>query len=128
MKTKEIDVVSFLYVGVDVHKDQHTAVATNCFGQTLFEKEKQKEVLRNLKKIAKQLIIVDIEDPQNSTLKSKLWNDYYVHLLGDQGESFLTFSEFKSLVNSEKDKCDKIKFGIINTIKGKYFYASVKTP
>jgi transposase len=39
MKTKEIDVVSFLYVGVDVHKDQHTAVATNCFGQTLFEKE-----------------------------------------------------------------------------------------
>lgn len=39
METKEIDLFSFLYVGVDVHKDQHTAVATNCFGQTLFEKE-----------------------------------------------------------------------------------------
>ena len=39
MQTKEIEPVSFLYVGVDVHKDQHTAVATNCFGQSLLEKE-----------------------------------------------------------------------------------------
>lgn len=27
----------FLYVGIDVHKDTHTAVATNCFGQHLLE-------------------------------------------------------------------------------------------
>lgn len=27
----------FLYVGMDIHKDTHTAVATNCFGQNLFE-------------------------------------------------------------------------------------------
>lgn len=39
METKEINPISFLYVGVDVHKDQHTAVATNCFGQALMEKE-----------------------------------------------------------------------------------------
>ena len=26
-----------LYVGMDVHKDTHTAVATNCFGQELLE-------------------------------------------------------------------------------------------
>ena len=39
METKEINPINFLYVGVDVHKDQHTAVATNYFGQTLLEKE-----------------------------------------------------------------------------------------
>lgn len=39
MEAKELNPINFLYVGVDVHKDQHTAVATNCFGQTLFEKE-----------------------------------------------------------------------------------------
>ena len=39
MKTKEIGPVSFLYVGVDVHKDQHTAVGVNCFGQPLWQKE-----------------------------------------------------------------------------------------
>ena len=36
---EELDPINFLYVGVDVHKDQHTAVAANCFGQALFEKE-----------------------------------------------------------------------------------------
>jgi transposase len=29
----------FLYVGMDIHKDNHTAVATNCFGQNLLEME-----------------------------------------------------------------------------------------
>ena len=38
METK-VNPINFLYVGVDVHKDQHTAVATDCFGQTLFERE-----------------------------------------------------------------------------------------
>lgn len=29
----------FLYVGMDIHKDNHTAIATNCFGQSLLELE-----------------------------------------------------------------------------------------
>ncbi|MBU4369306.1 IS110 family transposase, partial [Patescibacteria group bacterium] len=29
----------FLYVGMDIHKDNHTACLTNCFGQVLLEKE-----------------------------------------------------------------------------------------
>ena len=29
----------FLYVGMDIHKDSHTAAATNCFGQNLLEME-----------------------------------------------------------------------------------------
>lgn len=76
--------------------------------------------------MAKQLIIIDVDNPQNSTFRSKLWNSYYVYLLGDQGDSFLTFNEFKKLLNSEKFASYKIKAGIINTIKGNYFYASVK--
>jgi transposase len=39
METKESNPINFLYVGVDVHKDQHTAVAANCFGHALLEKE-----------------------------------------------------------------------------------------
>ena len=27
----------FLYVGMDIHKDSHTAVALNCFGQRILE-------------------------------------------------------------------------------------------
>ena len=29
----------FLYVGVDIHKDKHAAVATNCFGHKFLEME-----------------------------------------------------------------------------------------
>jgi transposase len=29
----------FLYVGMDIHKDNHAAIATNCFGQNLLEME-----------------------------------------------------------------------------------------
>lgn len=90
------------------------------------EKEHQKEVLNNLKKIAKQLIVIDVDDPQNSTFRSKLWNNYYVYLLGDQGDSFLTFNEFKKTLNSEKLAGYGLKTGVINTIKGNYFYASIK--
>ncbi|MDP3875094.1 MAG: methyltransferase domain-containing protein [bacterium] len=90
------------------------------------EKEHQEEVLSNLKKMAKQLIIIDVDDPQNSTFRSKLWNSYYVYLLGDQGDSFLTFNEFKKILNSENIAGYRIKTDVIDTIKGNYFYASVK--
>ncbi len=59
METKEINPINFLYVGVDVHKDQHTAVATNCFGQTLLEKEIRNsekefaELVRKIRRLAK---------------------------------------------------------------------------
>jgi len=57
METKESNPINFLYVGVDVHKDQHTAVATNCFGQALLEKEinNSKEEFEKLVKGVKTL-------------------------------------------------------------------------
>jgi len=70
METK-VNPINFLYVGVDVHKDQHTAVATNCFGQTLLEKEinNSKEqfegLVENIKRVAgaKNLkIVFGLED------------------------------------------------------------------
>jgi len=33
----ETERYQFLYVGMDIHKDSHTAVAANCFGQNLLE-------------------------------------------------------------------------------------------
>lgn len=47
----------FLYVGMDIHKDSHTAVATDCFGQNLLEMEisNSNEDFDNLVSMAKQL-------------------------------------------------------------------------
>lgn len=86
------------------------------------EKKYQKKLLIDLKSRAKQLIVVDINDPQNSSFLSKIWNKYYVYLLGDQGESFLTFDEFKEIAKIKKFS---FKSGLISTIKGDYFYASI---
>ncbi|MFA5747276.1 MAG: NUDIX domain-containing protein [Candidatus Paceibacterota bacterium] len=83
----------------------------------------QAELIKNLSALCDQLVIIDIEDPSRSGFFAKIWNWYYVHFLGDQGESFLTFESFKEVVtNNVKNK--KISFGTINTIKGRYFYAS----
>jgi hypothetical protein len=83
----------------------------------------QADLLKKLSGLSKQFIIIDIEDPARSNLLAKIWNWYYVHFLGDQGESFLTFKKFREIVtNNIKNK--KIVFGMVNTIKGRYFYAS----
>jgi len=39
MNQQQCSQLSRLFVGMDVHKDNHAAVATNCFGSTLFERE-----------------------------------------------------------------------------------------
>ena len=60
METKQRSPDSFLYVGVDVHKDQHTAVAANCFGQALFEreidnsKEEFKELVKDVRGLSEE--------------------------------------------------------------------------
>jgi len=84
--------------------------------------EEQGNLIQKLSTLAKQLIIIDVEDPYRSNFLAKLWHWYYVYLLGDQGGYFLNFEEFKKLI-SENIKNHDVNFGIINTIKGKYLYA-----
>lgn len=81
-------------------------------------------LLQKLSSLSKQLIIVDIDDPYQSNFLTKIWHWYYKYFLGDKGHSFLTFQKFKEVIKENiKDK--KITFGTINTIKGRYFYASL---
>lgn len=88
------------------------------------DKEYQVRVINDLKNISKQLIIIDVDDPQNSSVLSKIWNIYYRYFLGDQGDSFLNFLNFKKIIE-EKIKNIKYKTEIIKTIKGSYFFASI---
>ncbi|MBU1130950.1 class IV adenylate cyclase [Patescibacteria group bacterium] len=86
--------------------------------------EEQSRLISWLSETSKQLIIIDIEDPNHSTFLSKIWHLYYINFLGDQGNNFVKFDEFKKLI--EKNiKIKKIDFGVINTIKGRYYYSSV---
>ena len=71
-----------------------------------------------------QFIILEIDNPNESNFLAKLWHWYYVHFLNDQGGNFLTFKKFKEVLDKNIDN-KKITTGIINTIKGRYFYASL---
>ncbi len=88
------------------------------------EKDKQVYLLKELLSWSKQLMIVDIDNPQKGNFLSKLWNFYYRFFLDDQGNDFLDFNGFKEKVEPilGGKKCD---FGRINTIKGYYFYAYI---
>jgi ADP-ribose pyrophosphatase YjhB (NUDIX family)/SAM-dependent methyltransferase len=83
----------------------------------------QLSVLKNLKKLAKQLIIIDINDPRNTGFIPRLWNNYYVYILGDQGESFLNFKDFQSLALPHYKEM-KMYVGTVNTVKGQYYFGS----
>ncbi|MDD5696546.1 MAG: NUDIX domain-containing protein [Candidatus Pacebacteria bacterium] len=88
-------------------------------------KDYHHKIINNLKSMAKQLVIIDVDDLIKYSFWSKLWNKYYVYFLGDRGESFLNFPEFKKLIEkSSTGRAYKIKK--IKTIKGGYFIASVE--
>ncbi|NUQ57585.1 MAG: methyltransferase domain-containing protein [Candidatus Paceibacter sp.] len=85
----------------------------------------QTKAIDNLKKISKQLIIVDIDDPKNYSFLSKIWNFYYKHVLGDCGKYFLSFEKFKKIIDF-KTTNEKRRLGVANTVKGRYFFISIE--
>lgn len=87
----------------------------------------QIELINNLKKISRQLIIVDIDNPRYSGILSKIWNSYYRYFLSDCGNYFLSFEKFRKIIKDETKGLDH-KVGLIKTVKGKYFFASLNMP
>jgi len=77
----------YLYIGMDIHKDNHTAVATDCFNQTFFELEIANQI-PDFKKLiskvetltkAKGLIpVFALEDSYGN-------GEYLAHYLASQG-------------------------------------------
>ncbi|OGE31582.1 hypothetical protein A2631_00405 [Candidatus Daviesbacteria bacterium RIFCSPHIGHO2_01_FULL_44_29] len=80
-------------------------------------------LLKTLKQLGKRIIILDIEDPKRSFIAS-LWNNYYVHILKDQGGLFMSFEQFKDLINLSYSKSTRT-LKKIQTIKGPYMLAVI---
>lgn len=79
----------------------------------------------SLKKVAKKIILVDIEDPKNSMISSKIWNYYYKKFLGDLGGAFFNKKQFEDVVKWYFHENEK-SFDYVQTIKGKYMFAGIK--
>lgn len=77
-----------------------------------------------LKRLGKRIIIMDVEDPRQNFL-ARLWNNYYVKLLKDQGAFFITFQQFREIIKLFFSDTKKVLFEKIRTIKGVYMLAVI---
>lgn len=81
-------------------------------------------VLNSLRKVSHRLILVDIENPTKSTIRAKLWHEYYVRFLGDRGGYFLTREEFEKAI-SYVYRDANIESDLVTTLKGDYMFAII---
>lgn len=76
-------------------------------------------LLSTLKNCGKRVIIMDIEDPSKSFI-AKAWNFYYRYALNDHGGLFISYNQFKEILNISFAKASNVETRKIKTIKGTY--------
>ncbi|MHA1285034.1 MAG: class I SAM-dependent methyltransferase [Promethearchaeota archaeon] len=87
--------------------------------------EKHDFLLKEIFNVGKNVIIIEIENPKKTSLKSFIWNFYYSKFLKDNFSNFVLMKDFKKLVFSIKNECSQILFGHIETIKGNYLISCI---
>jgi len=84
-------------------------------------------LLNSMDKIAKKIIIVEIENPDITGGFSKILNKYwYMKYLKDVGGTYLSEQQFKLIINNTFLKNHNIKFQTFDNIMGRYMIATVE--
>ena len=84
------------------------------------------KLFQNLIRVAEKVIIVEIENPQNTGGFPKLLNKYYYEgFLQDVGERYLSQEEFRLKVE-ENSKDAKVRFSNFKNIQGNYMIAEIE--
>lgn len=80
-----------------------------------------------MERIAKKLIIVEIENPSIVGGFSKILNKYwYMKFLKDVGGAYLSEQQFQLIINNTFSKKHNIKFQKFENIMGKYMIAIIE--
>jgi len=85
-------------------------------------------ILNFLKRISKEIIIIEIEDPTNSKGLPKFLNKYLYSLyLKDAGKCYLNSTQFKDIIYNvfDDEKKYKIEYGTFKNILGTYMIAKI---
>lgn len=84
-------------------------------------------LLNSMERIAKKLIIVEIENPSIVGGFSKILNKYwYMKFLKDVGGEYLSEQQFQLIINNTFSKKHNIKFQKFENIMGKYMIAIIE--
>lgn len=81
-------------------------------------------VNRLLSEYTDRLVLVEIQDPQETGIGARLWNLYYRRILGDQGDEFLTEEEFLQVVGQTQAVEAN---GVVKTSRGNYLWAVLES-
>ena len=116
------------------HDSTNLPFSENAFGvaiccNTLHHMPSEKhlaKLFQNLIRVAEKVIIVEIENPQNTGGFPKLLNKYYYEgFLQDVGERYLSQEEFRLKVE-ENSKDAKVRFSNFKNIQGNYMIAEIE--
>lgn len=83
-----------------------------------------KELLKNIKRVAKRIIISEIQDPNKENVFGRLRHRYYLKFLKDEGKHFYSKDDFENIIGNEFEG-SKIEFEYLSTIRGLYMFAEV---
>lgn len=93
----------------------------------LDNKDEMNKTFKYLQKISNKIIIIDIENPKKvGGLPEFLNRNLYIRYLKDAGRNFLTYDEFKDVINTNFDKSYNIKYSVFENILGKYMIAEIE--
>lgn len=82
------------------------------------------ELLKNIKRVAKGIIISEIQDPNKENILGRLRHKYYLQFLKDEGKHFYSKDDFENIIEN-KFKGSKIEFEYLSTIRGLYMFAEI---
>ena len=85
-------------------------------------------LLNSMERIAKKLVIVEIENPSIVGGFPKFLNKYwYIKYLKDVGGAYLSEQQFRLIINNTFSKKYDIKFQIFENIMGRYMIAIIES-
>jgi hypothetical protein len=83
-----------------------------------------RSVLKNLDKISKNILIIEIQDPNEENILGRIRHKYYMKFLKDEGKCFYIKDKFEKIINDEFP-INKPEYEYVSTIRGVYMFAYI---
>ena len=83
------------------------------------------KLFRNMKRVAKKILIVEIQDPMEENFFGRLRHQYYLKFLKDEATGFFSKDSFEKLLNNNFEP-DTVKFEYLPTIRGVYMMGEIE--
>jgi len=81
-------------------------------------------LLANMRRVARRIVIVEVEDPSRGAWWERLRHRYYLDWLKDEGRHFYNRSDFEKVLQSHFAK-DRLRFEYLPTLRGTYMMAEI---